>query len=85
MAKEKIEEVEELEEEEVPEEDLLEDFDPEGETKKTPEEETAEAFEKINVRQNRIIQAVSANQKYIKKNFQEIKTLTENFKILLDK
>jgi len=76
-------EVPELPEEGVPE--GLEDFDPEGLIEPSPEDIMKEEIEKLKSIKGKIIDALTVNQKYIKRNFERIQELEDNFKILLEK
>ena len=81
--------VEKFEEEEKDEDDIegLEDFDPEGEidSEKSDEDVLKEDIEKLKGVKTKIIEVITVNQKYIKRNHERIKELEDNFKILLEK
>ncbi len=80
---EQLEETKDPSSEEMREE--IEEFDPEGLVEKSPEELIMEDIEKLKQIKTKIISVITVNQKYIKKNFEEIKDLKDNFKILLEK
>ena len=82
VKKKQTEEIEEELEEEMPE--GLEDFDPE-ETEESPEDLIKEDIEKLKSIKTKIVDVITVNQKYIRRNFEKIKELEDNFKILLEK
>ena len=78
------EEFEEVEgEEELPE--ALEDFDIEEKAEPSVEDILGNEIEKLKNIKGKIIEALTVNQKYIKRNFERIKELEDNLKILLEK
>lgn len=76
-------------EEEVVEEDEgleeLEGFDPEGIEEPSELDLIKADVERLKSVWRKLIDSLSINQKYIKKNFENIKILGDNFNILLEK
>ena len=77
--KEEFEEVEE----ELPE--GLEDFDVEESNEPSVEDIFRNDIEKLKSIKGKIIDALTVNQKYIRRNFERIQELESNLKILLEK
>ena len=63
----------------------LESFDPEGIEEPSELDLIKADVERLKSVWRKLVESLSTNQKYIRKNFENIKTLGDNFTILLDK
>lgn len=83
VAEEELEELEEPEKEEELEE--LGGFNPEEVDKPSKDDLIKNDVERLKEVWKKLIEALTINQKYIKRNYDNIKTMEENFNILLGK